>query len=172
MSNSDNKNDDFVIGAIVTGVSALVGGIVGYLLATKNITIELPKDINDNINIQKQVIEIDKCDTLEQKVEAIHKKIHSNNWIEIQGAIIVLFAELEKLINSLILKSKNIPKLNLPKRLNQLYELKIIDEVEHNILNKIIPTRNNLVHGKAEDVNKDDIYGCEKIITDFIIKYK
>jgi hypothetical protein len=172
MSNKEDKNNEFLLGAIVTGASALVGGIVGYLLATKNVVIELPKEVNHNINIQKEVLEIDRAMTLDRKIEIIHEKIHSNNPIEVQGAIIVLFSELEKMINLLIIKSKHVPKLNLQKRISQLFELKVIDNIEQHLLKKIVPMRNNLVHGKEEELKRDDIYGCEKIITEFLHSHK
>lgn len=170
MSNKKDDDSPLLIGAAIAGTSALIGGIIGYFLSTKNVVINIGKSIDENVKLKEEIERIDKHEKLEIKLRIIKQKINSENWVEVQGAVIVLFAELEKYLTDNILKKKQIVKVSFVKKINQAFDLSIITELECNVLKRTIPVRNSLVHGSYEKVQKNDIIGCEIIISDFLIK--
>lgn len=171
MSNTEKEKSQFIVGAVVAGAAALVGGIIGYLLSAKNIIFNISEVINNNPKVQEEVEWIDKFSDLKSKLGVIKKRVRSSNWIEVQGAIIVLFAELEKTINDMIKKRNKMPKASFIKKINQAFELNLINEIENDLLKKTIPIRNYLVHGSYDQVKNEDIIGCEKIVSEFLLDH-
>ena len=60
------------------------------------------------------------------------------------------------------------PKDNYHKKIGQLNHHNIISPTEYDVLKKLGDIRNNLVHGKYEKVEMNDIKGSFYIINEFI----
>jgi len=168
-----NSNKTPIIVGVVGAATAIVGGVVGYNIAKSKLKKEYKESLHEYLipkSLLSIIVDIHKNSDVKLKMIEIDKKINSNNWIEIHGAILACFSEFEFTLTQLCLsKIPDIkPKDNYHKKIGQLNHHNIISPSEYDILKKLGDIRNNLVHGKYENVEMNDIKGSFYIINEFI----
>jgi len=162
-----------IIAGVVGAATAVVGGVVGYNIAKSKLQKEYKESLHEYLipkNLLSVIINIHKNSDVKVKMNDINNKINSDNWVDIHGAILTCFSELEFTLTKIcLLKIPDVkPKDNYHKKIGQLNHHNIISSSEYDVLKKLGDVRNNLVHGKYEIVSLDDIKGAFYIINEFI----
>jgi len=173
------KNDLFKIPEEFSEIIKSLKEILGSFIFGLNIIEIFTKWFNNNQfnDLNNTINEINNEKTLRDRLELIKNKIDNNNKIEVYGAILYLFSELERFVD-IMFKKYCSNKLALDENINfrdkvrELENCNIISFKESNLLRyEIYPKRNLISHGKYDEVTKEDINLCFNIINNFILKY-
>ena len=109
-----------------------------------------------------------------KKLEVIEAHILSNDWIDRLGGILVCFSELETFLSQAILLSETkhgrVPRSYF-RKINRLKDARVITAIEHDLLRKINPVRNALVHGRYTSVSEADIDAVFVVIKTLFVNH-
>jgi hypothetical protein len=118
--------------------------------------------------------EVSRKTDMEDKLDAIERRVKSGNSIDVYGGALLLFSELEKFTDTLYdRKVRGYYKPDTFKdKIRELDRAKVISSIEADILcNKVYPKRNLIAHGESQKVNRQDVIACCECVKQFILKY-
>lgn len=171
-TNDIKKRNEDIVKTVGTIAASLLSGFVGYKIA-ENVVNRNNNELKMPENVKLKYNEIHRITDIHKKLEVIELYINNDDWINQYGAILVLFSELELFFDILIENhiQKNNKRKSFRKKIGYLKGERIIENMDYYLLEKIVDTRNQLVHGKYEDIKDEDIKGAYIIIKEFINKY-
>lgn len=165
----ENKKQSAVAVAIGSIGLALASALLGFEfgrrsvahLAMRGSQIHAPKEIQSRFNA------INRETDIHHKMEVIGAHVTSNDWLDRLGGILVCLSELELFLEQAVLLADNrrrqAPR-NYFKRVSLLRAKGYLNPVEYDLLRKISPVRNDLVHGRYSKVIDEDIVAVYHVI--------